>query len=48
MSQVGKNRLDTGDTFPTMTLSLARGSSMTIPDDLGDGLSVVLLYRGEW
>jgi peroxiredoxin len=36
------------DTFPTLTLRLPGGASLTVPDDFKDGYGVVLLYRGSW
>lgn len=40
--------LDVDDLFPSMELRLLSGDSMNIPDELGDGYSVVLFYRGYW
>lgn len=40
--------LDADDLFPPMELRLLSGDSMNIPDELGDGYSVVLFYRGYW
>ena len=40
--------LDTGDRFPEMTFTLTDGKSLKIPDGLGSGYKVVLLYRGQW
>ena len=41
-------KLDTGDAFPQLNLSLAGGGSMTVPDDLGGAYAVLLFYRGHW
>ncbi|MDH3703512.1 MAG: hypothetical protein OEU46_19610 [Alphaproteobacteria bacterium] len=41
-------KLDTGDAFPQLSLSLAGGGSMTVPDDLGGNYAVLLFYRGHW
>ncbi len=41
-------KLDTGDAFPKLSLSLAGGASMTVPDDLSGNYAVLLFYRGHW
>jgi peroxiredoxin len=41
-------KLDTGDVFPTLTLQLVDGQSLTIPDDLDAKYQVILFYRGHW
>ena len=43
-----KMRLDTGDTFPALTLADLDGNDVTIPDVFDDGWGVVLMYRGDW
>lgn len=40
--------LDTGDTFPELTLNLPGGETRRVADALGDGYGVVLFYRGSW
>jgi peroxiredoxin len=40
--------LDTGDLFPPMTLPLADGGSVTLPDAARAGWAILLLYRGHW
>jgi hypothetical protein len=40
--------LDTGAAFPRIDLDLAGGESYRLPEDLGAGYGVVLLYRGSW
>lgn len=47
MANLG-NRLDTGDRLPPMRWSLPDGGGLSLPDDLGDGWAVVLIYRGQW
>jgi peroxiredoxin len=37
-----------GDRFPTLTVTLAGGGTLVLPDDLAGGFGVVLLYRGAW
>lgn len=41
-------KLDTGDVFPSLTLQLVDGQSLTVPDDLDAGYKVILFYRGHW
>ncbi len=37
-----------GDEFPSLTVRLAGGGEITIPDDLGMTTAVLLFYRGHW
>jgi peroxiredoxin len=37
-----------GDAFPSLTLSLVGGGSLTLPDALEGRYGVVLFYRGSW
>ena len=41
-------KLDAGDRFPDMTLTLAGGGAITLPEDLDSGYNVILFYRGHW
>ena len=41
-------KLDTGDAFPSMTLTLAGGETVTIPEDIKAGYAILLFYRGHW
>ena len=41
-------KLRIGDTFPSVTLNLVGGSSVTLPDELESDFAVVLFYRGHW
>lgn len=41
-------KLDTGDVFPTLTLQLVDGQSLSVPDDLDAKYKVILFYRGHW
>ena len=41
-------KLDSGDLFPTLTLSDLEDQQVSIPDVFGDGWGVVLMYRGDW
>jgi len=48
MAQTGSPKLDVGDRFPTMTISLLNGDSVTLPDKLDAEFTVFLGYRGKW
>lgn len=41
-------KLNLLDTFPEMTLSLADGGSLTLPQDVTTPYAIVLFYRGHW
>jgi hypothetical protein len=41
-------QLTGGDLFPTLTLNIADGSSISLPEDIETPLAVVLFYRGHW
>lgn len=41
-------RLAAGQTFPATKITLSDGSSMSLPDDMGDGWKVIIFYRGGW
>jgi len=40
--------LDSDDLFPEMELRLVSGEPMKVPQELGGGYAVFLLYRGHW
>ncbi len=42
------NKLDAGEVFPSLTLTLSDGESLTVPDDLDAKYKVILFYRGHW
>lgn len=42
------NKLDIGDRFPSMTLNLVGGDTVTVPDDHRSNYSIILFYRGHW
>ena len=42
------NKLIEGDAFPSITLNLVGGGTLTIPDDMDSKYLVVLFYRGHW
>ena len=41
-------KLNLMDTFPSLTLNLAGGGTMTLPDDVQTPYAIVLFYRGHW
>ncbi len=41
-------KLNLLDAFPSMTLSLVGGDTVTLPDDIPTPYAVLLLYRGHW
>jgi len=40
--------LDTNDMFPKLDLQLVSGETLKLPEGVGEGYSVVFLYRGHW
>ena len=42
------DKLYEGDAFPSITVNLVGGGTMTIPDDRDSKYLVVLFYRGHW
>ena len=42
------NKLNEGDMFPDMRLSLAGGGHITLPKEISTPYQVVLFYRGHW
>jgi peroxiredoxin len=41
-------KLNLGATLPRLSLQLAGGGQMTLPDDLQTPYAVLLFYRGHW
>lgn len=41
-------KLNTGDTFPKLTLNLTDGSRLELPAGLDAKYRIVLFYRGHW
>jgi len=41
-------KLNTGDAFPKLTLDLAGGGKLELPDGLDAKYKVILFYRGHW
>ncbi len=48
MTHASIPKLDDGDPFPELTLSLVDGGTMQIPSGLNDRWCVFLLYRAYW
>ncbi len=48
MAQSLGNKLDTGDRFPDLDLSLVSGGAQRLSTLTAGQWSVVLLYRGDW
>jgi len=42
------DKLNTGDIFPKLTLDLADGTKLDLPDGLDARYKVILFYRGHW
>jgi hypothetical protein len=40
--------IDSGELFPPVTLNSLRGDEVKVPNDLGQGYKVMLIYRGKW
>ncbi len=40
--------LDTNDLFPEMTWQLASGETHHLPQEMGEGFKIILIYRGGW
>lgn len=41
-------KLKQADRFPSLTLNLVDGGSITLPDDMPGRYGVLLFYRGHW
>lgn len=41
-------KLNTGDTFPSMTLNLVGGGTLNVPEGMDSKYRVILFYRGHW
>ena len=42
------DKLNTGDSFPQLTLDLVDGTKLSLPDGLDARYKVILFYRGHW
>ena len=41
-------KLQQGDRFPSVTLNLANGGAITLPDQADSRYVALLFYRGHW
>ncbi len=41
-------KLHGGDVFPSLSLKIAGGDTISVPEDLESPLTIVLFYRGHW
>lgn len=41
-------QLDQGATFPDMTLNMLGGTTLTIPEELENRWTVLIILRGHW
>jgi len=48
MARFNSAFLETNDLFPEMELQLVSREMLPVPQGLGDGYGVFLLYRGHW
>lgn len=48
LEETHMTRLENGQTFPSLHLPRVKGGTVALPDDLGGGFGVVLVYRGAW
>jgi peroxiredoxin len=46
--EIAMTLLNPGDQFPTLTVTLPGGDTLSLPDTLAGGFGVVLFYRGSW
>lgn len=42
------DKLNTGDTFPRLSIDLVDGSRLALPDDIEARYKVIVFYRGHW
>lgn len=43
-----KEILNPGEVFPSLSLKIAGGDTVNLPEDLDSNLTIVLFYRGHW
>ncbi len=48
MARAGTSILDSGDKFPQLAMDTVRHGHLTLPDALGPGWGVFLVYRAHW
>jgi len=42
------DKLNLLDTFPSITLSVVGGGTLTLPEDVETPYAILLFYRGHW
>ena len=42
------DKLGSGATFPSLSLTLVDGTTVSVPDDISTKYKVILFYRGHW
>jgi len=48
VTQIAEKKLDRGETFPNIALSVVNGDDLTLPEDVKGSWTVLLAYRGHW
>lgn len=48
MARKGETLLDVNDLFPTLHLRSTDNEDLLLPQAMGPGYGVLLLYRGHW
>lgn len=48
MARTGSAYLDSNDRFPRLELSLVSGENLRLPEGIGEGYGLFLIYRGHW
>jgi len=48
MARIASASLDTNDMFPQLELQLVSGERLNLPEGIGEGYGVLLIYRGHW
>jgi hypothetical protein len=48
MARAGSKILDSGERFPALTFDTVAHGRVSLPEGLGPGWGVVLLYRAHW
>jgi hypothetical protein len=48
MARAGTTILDSSDRFPDLSFDTVAHGRLTLPEGLGDGWGVFLVYRGHW
>ncbi len=48
MARASSFILDSGDTFPSLSLDTVRHGRLTLPEAFGEDWGVFLIYRAHW